>query len=214
MNTIVVSTRAPLPRGGYACKLAHSNELFHESIQKVSFQESDIKNILTHQLLGAKNREAAPVSTRCGLKRQRMDALTVFVRPGYCVRVGSFVNRALGLRRKETKPMNRTPNHNWPGKSGCVYTYEVYPIGTSFRDVAGNYIYAKQVGSQWQPCYIGQTNSLQTRIANHEKEACAKRHGATHLHVKVTPSERDSLAEEADLIRLWNPPCNDQHTQG
>ena len=110
--------------------------------------------------------------------------------------------------------MNNPPKVNWPGKSGRTYTYQVYPIGTSFHDVAGNYIYAKQVGSQWQPCYIGQTNSLQNRLANHEKEACAKRHGATHIHVKATPAERDRLAEEEDLIRLWNPPCNDHHTQG
>lgn len=173
--------------------------------------------MLTHYAHPCK--EERPEQTRRqpslqGLKRQRMDALTVFVRPGYCVRVGLFVNRALGLRIKETKPMNTAPKVNWPGKSGRTYTYLVYPIGTSFNDVAGNYIYAKQVGPQWQPCYIGQTNSLQNRLANHEKEACAKRHGATHIHVKVTPGERDRLAEEEDLIRLWNPPCNDQHTQG
>jgi hypothetical protein len=102
----------------------------------------------------------------------------------------------------------------WPGKSGRAYTYQVYPLGTLFNDVAGNYAYAKLIGSRWVPCYIGQTHGLRARLASHEKEPCARRQGATHIHAKVNTSTQDRLIEEEDLIRLWNPPCNDHHTNG
>ena len=32
---------------------------------------------------------------------------------------------------------------DWPGSSGQKYTYEVYPIGTDFKKVPGNYIFAR-----------------------------------------------------------------------
>jgi hypothetical protein len=98
----------------------------------------------------------------------------------------------------------------WRGKTCRCYTYEIYPIGTSFNEVPGNYIYAKQTATGWVPCYIGQAKSLGARLGNHEKEPSAKRHGATHIHAHQTQTEAERLAEEADLIRYWQPPCNEQ----
>lgn len=44
---------------------------------------------------------------------------------------------------------------------------------------------------------------------NDGKEACAKRHGATHVHAHLTPGgDQVRLDEETDLRRLWDPPCN------
>ena len=101
----------------------------------------------------------------------------------------------------------------WPGKSGKEYKYWIYPIGASFKDAPGNYIFAKESKpGHWLPVYIGQTNSLSTRLANHEKESCAKRNGATHIHAHLNEREADRLAEEKDLILRWKPPCNEQHT--
>ena len=101
---------------------------------------------------------------------------------------------------------------NWTGKSGMQYQYLIYPIGTSFKDVAGNYIYAKQTQpNMWSPCYIGQTENLNERLGNHEKEDCAKRKGATHIHVHSNgKGENARKAEEKDLIIHWQPPCNEQ----
>jgi predicted GIY-YIG superfamily endonuclease len=99
----------------------------------------------------------------------------------------------------------------WPGKSGKEYQYWIHPINTEFKDSPGNYIFAKETKpGHWLPVYIGQTNSLKTRLADHEKEACAKRNGATHIHAHTSGGEAERLSEEKDLITHWKPPCNEQ----
>ena len=103
-----------------------------------------------------------------------------------------------------------TPDIEWEGESGKRYGYWIYPIGTSFRDEPGNYIYAKEVQpGRWRPLYVGQTSSLAARLADHEKEACATRNGATHVHAHMTVGgETKRRQEEVDLIRKWTPVCN------
>jgi len=106
------------------------------------------------------------------------------------------------------------PQIYWEGKSGKKYGYWIYPIGTSFKDVPGNYIYAKETEpGKWRPVYIGQTSSLKDRLADHEKEACAKRNGATHVHTHTSSdSETVRKVEETDLVLMWKPVCNEQIT--
>jgi hypothetical protein len=106
-----------------------------------------------------------------------------------------------------------TQTSNWVGKSGKTYTYCVYPLGTSFKEEPGNYIYAKEISpGRWVAKYIGQTKNLNQRLGGHEKEACAKRNGATHIHAHISADEQTRLAEERDLIQANNPPCNTQLT--
>jgi hypothetical protein len=111
--------------------------------------------------------------------------------------------------------MSNTLNKcKWAGKSGKTYEYEIYPIGTTFNQVPGNYIFCKlNAYGQWVPQYIGQSNNLGQRLGDHEKETCAKRNGATHIHAHVNQIEDDRLREEKDLIEYHNPPCNTQHTR-
>jgi hypothetical protein len=103
---------------------------------------------------------------------------------------------------------------DWQGLSGMKYTYWIHPIGTSFKEEPGNYIFAKETRpGYWSPVYAGQTQNLSARHANHEKETCATRNGATHIHAHTNSGgENARLTEEADLIRRWKPPCNDQLT--
>ena len=110
--------------------------------------------------------------------------------------------------------MNETPTILWPGQSGTQYKYWIHPIGTSLKEEPGNYIFAKRNQSgYWAPCYIGQSKNLNERLENHEKEDCAKRHGATHIHVHLTNGgESARKGEEKDLIVRWKPLCNDQLT--
>jgi hypothetical protein len=108
--------------------------------------------------------------------------------------------------------MNEADTILWDGKSGTEYKYWIHGIDAAFDEVAGNYIFAKEVTpGSYRPIYIGQSKNLGTRLENHEKEACARRNGATHIHVHTTPSgEKARKAEEADLIRRWKPVCNEQ----
>jgi hypothetical protein len=108
--------------------------------------------------------------------------------------------------------VSEAPRCIWIGESNNKYTYWIHPIGTDFMEEGGNYIYAEETRpGKWSPLYIGQTDNLHTRLSNHEKEECAKRNGATHIHVHTTPAgEMERLAEERDLIAHLTPTCNDQ----
>lgn len=103
------------------------------------------------------------------------------------------------------------PNIYWEGVSGRKYGYWMHEIGTSFKEAPGNYIYAKEVSpGRWKAVYIGQTSSLSDRLGNHEKEACATRNGATHIHAHTNSSSEDTrTSEEVDLIKRWSPVCNE-----
>lgn len=99
----------------------------------------------------------------------------------------------------------------WEGQSGKTYSYWIHKIGTVFKDTPGNYIFAKEVSpGRWKPIYIGQTSSLPDRLGSHEKEDCATRNGATHIHVHASLSNEDLRnSEEVDLIKRWSPICNE-----
>ena len=101
--------------------------------------------------------------------------------------------------------------HTWYGTSGKGYPYHIFAMGGSWQNVPGNYIYAGKTSTGWKAAYIGQTNSFRTRLPNHEEEACAKRHGATHIHAHTNSVGAFARkAEEADLIKKHQPPCNQQ----
>ena len=96
----------------------------------------------------------------------------------------------------------------WKGASGNLYPYEVHKFGASFNAVAANYCVAKLVGNTYHAIYFGQTNNLQDRFSNHEKDPCFRRNGATHTHVHRNSNETTRRSEEVDLIKLHDPVCN------
>ena len=98
----------------------------------------------------------------------------------------------------------------WQGASGANYRYWIYPVGNSFNPAPGNYIFAKQGGGGWHAVYIGETGDLSERFDSHHKAGCISRNGATHIHVHRNDGGVTARrSEEADLVRRWNPPCND-----
>jgi len=107
--------------------------------------------------------------------------------------------------------MNEYQTILWPGISGREYKYWIYPIGTSFKGEPGNYIFAKQSSpGYWTPCYVGESENLDKRLENHEKESCARKYGATHIHAHLNKSGiKTRIAEEKDLINKWKPVCNE-----
>ncbi|HXG28617.1 MAG TPA: hypothetical protein VNJ47_07205 [Nevskiales bacterium] len=106
------------------------------------------------------------------------------------------------------------PDIYWEGASGQKYGYWIHGFNTAWKEASGNYIYAKETSpgsGRWVPIYIGQTKNLADRLADHEKEACARRNGATHIHAHVSSSDEAARKrEEADLIAKWKPVCNEQ----
>jgi len=99
----------------------------------------------------------------------------------------------------------------WTGASGSKYTYTVFGPSSQWNDLPGNYIFASIVGGRWMAHYVGQASSFKNRFSNHEKWEDAVKSGATHVHAHVNNSgESARLAEEYDLIRSNQPPCNVQ----
>jgi hypothetical protein len=98
----------------------------------------------------------------------------------------------------------------WQGATGVRYHYHEYdPDHTSWYAVPGNYIFAMLTPAGWQAIYVGETESFKQRIPSHERWEAARRHGATHVHARVNNAgEQARRAEESDLIRALDPPCN------
>ena len=104
-----------------------------------------------------------------------------------------------------------SPHFRWPGQSGKQYPYEIHPIGTAFRALPGNFIYAQQTeDGSWIPIYISQTRDMHQRLEGHVSAEDAVAHGATHIHVNFSAgSQAARCTEERDLITRWQPACNE-----
>lgn len=98
----------------------------------------------------------------------------------------------------------------WTGASGKEYIYEIYLIeGTTWNDVKGNYIFAKESKPQnWEALYIGETESFKDRIPNHNELPCIQLNKGTHVHVRINYDSQARLAEEKDLLANHTTPCN------
>ena len=105
----------------------------------------------------------------------------------------------------------QSPFVSWPGQSGKEYQYEILPMDTPFKALAGNFIYAKQSeDGSWIPIYIAQTRDLHQRLEGHVSMDDAIANGATHIHAHYcTTTQAARCTEERDLILRWKPVCND-----
>lgn len=115
------------------------------------------------------------------------------------------------LRRKF---MGKIADLTLTGASGTKYVFVVYSADTEFRPAAAVYDFTKRSTKDGtathQSLYVGQTDSLQDRIPNHEKWPCVRKHGCNCICVHLESNEKRRLAIEADLIKALRPPCNDQ----
>ncbi len=94
------------------------------------------------------------------------------------------------------------------GVSGNSYTFEVFPMGTSFNAIGGVYYISKRVNRNHTNIYVGQTGDLSERFKNHHKANCFLKHNANCISVYRCDSEDRRLLVEQDLIAGLNPPCN------
>ncbi len=96
------------------------------------------------------------------------------------------------------------------GESGREYMFGVYPTGTKFAAIGGNYcvLALATVRNEYDVIYSGQTGDLSGRFADHHKDVCFKRNCETHIAVRGEKSEQTRLAIERDLIASYNPTCN------
>jgi len=112
------------------------------------------------------------------------------------------------------------PKISLSGQSGQAYKFNCYAPQTGWHAVAGCYVFvthafAAHGASNVQVHYIGQTDSFQRRIREHqdEKWASAAREGANLVLALTVPNEAVRLEMEQDLIRAYQPRLNVQHAQ-
>ena len=102
---------------------------------------------------------------------------------------------------------------HWPGRSGRTYTYRVHPIDAAFEvtlDAApgqgpSHYVFAREVRpGSFVPVAMGEVDGPSERRAFEAALAQSVARGATHVHVRRTPTgDADRSAEAADLAGRW-----------
>jgi len=89
----------------------------------------------------------------------------------------------------------------WPGKSGTVYKYSIFPlaIGTSFHPRPGNFILCKEEEPQiFVALFVGEASDLSRRFPSID--------GATHVHTHTGRADARSRQEEVrDIAARWCP---------
>lgn len=97
------------------------------------------------------------------------------------------------------------------GGSGCYYPFTTYPLDADLPDIGAVYIFISVAGTpgQYEPLYIGETDTLTTPILNYEKWLCVVRKKGDCVCIYFEDDAAARLHIERDLIDLHHPPCND-----
>jgi len=110
--------------------------------------------------------------------------------------------------------MPKIANATFAGESGEEYKFVAYSIDTTFKNVGAVYIFTKRTkkDGNWSHkfLYIGESEDLGDRIANHDKWDCVNENGANCICVKTVEDEDERLDIETNLINGNETPCNDQ----
>lgn len=100
--------------------------------------------------------------------------------------------------------------------SGTEYKFGLYPIGTNFKDEPGVYAFVRNDSEAWTIVYIGETDSLKTRLTDqlkqHHRYQCAVvNEKATHLLARIVAGgDQARLDLETGLRQAYEPTCNKQ----
>lgn len=106
--------------------------------------------------------------------------------------------------------MAQTKNITLTGASKRTYSFQAFPWGTNFNSSGAVYAILKQTPTMhYSVLYIGQTGDLSERFDNHHQQACFDRNGKTHIAVYPETTESRRFNIETDLVRSYNPTCND-----
>lgn len=101
---------------------------------------------------------------------------------------------------------------DWPLGGGETLQFDVYDRNLGWNEVPGLYIFShEQSPGSWRAVYVGQAESFQNRLPNHERLHEAVRLGATHIHARVVPEKLLRDQWERRLIKTLQPPLNTQH---
>jgi len=102
------------------------------------------------------------------------------------------------------------------GASRLTYQFQVHPIPTTYKRLAGLYVVFRLDGpDQLSVLYVGETHDFNERVGDgrlsHHKWPRIVRARATHIGTLVIAGDHNQrLAREADIVQAYNPPPNDR----
>jgi excinuclease UvrABC nuclease subunit len=103
------------------------------------------------------------------------------------------------------------------GKSKDQYIFtDIYALESDFPDVSGIYVFTKRKrtesgGFNHHAIYIGQADSFKNRFSSHHKEKDILKEGANAVCLMAVGKQGQRDLIEVDLIKNYNPCCNDHH---
>lgn len=101
---------------------------------------------------------------------------------------------------------------DWRGQSGRRYGYWIYAADARFNEHRpANYIFVRRTDDgAWLPLFVGQCGDLaMPLLEGHFQEHKIEQAGVTHVHIHFSSHDlHKRMAEEDDLRRRHNPPCN------
>lgn len=85
---------------------------------------------------------------------------------------------------------------------------------SSLEDRSGIYVIWCKTGEQWSVLDVGESANVRTRVMNHDRSDCWKKHchGMIYYSVHYTPNAQQSGRKEIEqkLRGQLNPPCGDR----
>lgn len=100
------------------------------------------------------------------------------------------------------------------GRSGKVYRFRVYPLGTKFRPVSGVFVITSRFqsnggGNRHVALYVGHTEDFSQPFGQHRRAKEFMQQGANCICLRKDASEGSRLAKQQDLIAALHPTYND-----
>jgi hypothetical protein len=97
----------------------------------------------------------------------------------------------------------------WKSIDGSMYEFSPHMYASGWADVGGIYLFAARLKSgDWNPLFIGHSDSFECAIPNHEKWPWAVLLGATHVLACAVTAPAKRLSVETEMIARLKPPLN------
>jgi hypothetical protein len=97
----------------------------------------------------------------------------------------------------------------WKGIDGSMHEFSPHPYESDWTDAAGVFIFAAQISrGNWNPLFIGHTDSFEHSIPGHEKWPWAVILGATHVLACAVATQAMRCSVETEMIARLKPPLN------
>ena len=93
------------------------------------------------------------------------------------------------------------------------YDFAVHVYGDDWPETGGIYAFAHRIPEHptWKLLYVGQTESFDTRLPNHERWQEAVDQGATHVHLLEVEQVYQRAVIERQMIVEYEPLLNSVH---